>query len=166
MWAFFIKPMNTLAENHIQTRLDRIERNTRFLDSSFSLPGTKFRFGWDPLIGLVPYLGDFAGAAASMYIIYLAANEGASGKAVIKMYGNVLIDTLLGFIPGLGLVMDFTFKANERNLKILKDNIAHGKNKGSGLDLVLLFLAVAAVVLALLFFLVYKLFSLVYNWLT
>lgn len=148
---------------HIQTRLDRIEKKTRFLDSEFAVPGTKFRFGWDPLIGLIPYVGDFAGSLASLYIVYLAANEGASGRAIIKMLGNVLLDTLIGFIPVLGLIWDFTYKANDRNLKILKDNIAHGKNSGSGLDLVLIFIAITGVLIAGLFFLVYLLLQWLYN---
>jgi len=158
-----ILPENTSSGHppHIQARLDRIEAKTRFLDSQFTVPGTKFRFGWDPIIGLVPYLGDFAGAAASLYIIYLAAHEGASGKAVLKMFGNVWIDTLLGFIPGLGIVLDFTFKANDRNLKILKDNIAYNKNSGSGLDLVLIFLGISIAALGFIAYLLYKLVKLV-----
>lgn len=148
---------------HVKTRLDRIEQKTRFLDSEFTVPGTKFRFGWDPIIGLIPYIGDFAGSLASLYIVYLAANEGASGRAVIKMLGNVLLDTLIGFIPVLGLVWDFTYKANDRNLKILKDNIAHGKNNGSGLDLVILFIVLTGVVIVGLFFLVYLLLQALYN---
>ena len=152
--------------DHVKTRLERIERKTRLLDSSFSIPGTTFRFGWDPIIGLVPYVGDFVGAFASLYIVYLAANEGASGRAVIKMLGNVFLDTLIGLIPVLGIVWDVTYKANDRNLKILKDNIAHGKNSGSGLDLVIIFIAISAILIGGLFFLVYKLISLFYNWLT
>lgn len=162
-----MSPNDTVTWNafpeHIQVRIDRIEQKTRFLDSTFTVPGTNFRFGWDPIIGLIPYVGDFVGSAASLYIVYLAANEGASGRAIVKMLGNVLIDTLIGFIPVLGLVWDFTYKANDRNVRILKENIAHGKNSGSGLDLVLGFIALTAIVIAGLFFLVYLLLNWVYN---
>ena len=154
------------SEPKVETKLERIERQTRFLDSSIKIPGTKISIGADPIIGLIPYVGDLAGALASLYIIYLAAKEGADGKAVLKMFGNVWIDALLGIIPGLGIIFDLTFKANERNLKILKEHLADGKHAGSGMDYIVIALAICSALFLLFFFLVYKLIVFLFDFIT
>lgn len=91
----------------------------RLLDSSIEVPGMGIRIGLDPLLGLVPVVGDAVTAMASLYIIYRAKQMGASSRQIRAMLANVAIDFLVGEIPVLGDLFDFAFKANQRNLIIL-----------------------------------------------
>lgn len=84
------------------------------------MPGTPFRIGLDPIIGLVPGLGDVAGAVLSGYIITIGARLGAPPLVLIRMIGNVAIDMAIGSIPLLGDLFDFGWKANTRNLALIE----------------------------------------------
>ncbi|MEQ9440204.1 MAG: DUF4112 domain-containing protein, partial [Cyclobacteriaceae bacterium] len=97
-----------------------VDRITRMMDSKFRVPGTNFRFGLDPILGLVPGLGDAASVAVSGSLIYYMARHGVSRKVIIMMLGNVALDAIFGSIPILGNVFDFFFKANQRNVRLLK----------------------------------------------
>ena len=101
-------------------RLDRMRAAARLLDSRFRIPGTNIRFGLDAIVGLVPGLGDFAGAAASAYFIYEAVRLGAPASVVTRMATNVGIEALVGAIPVLGDLFDVAFKANNRNVRLLE----------------------------------------------
>lgn len=94
---------------------------TRLLESQFKIG--KRTFGLDPILGLFPGLGDITGLILSFYIIWIAIRARAPADKIVMMMGNVLYDFLVGFIPILGDVADFTFKANTRNLKILEEFI-------------------------------------------
>lgn len=96
----------------------RLQRLAWLLDSAFPLPGG-FRIGLDGLIGLVPGIGDVAGAIMSSYLIYEARRMNAPQSVLLRMVGNVLIETVVGAIPLLGDVFDFAFKANQRNVGLL-----------------------------------------------
>ncbi|MEQ8395687.1 DUF4112 domain-containing protein [Thalassobaculum sp.] len=102
-----------------EKRLADIELLTRLLDDRFRIPGTSIRFGLDGVVGLVPGLGDAASMLASLYIIYRARGLGASNPVILRMIGNVLIDTAVGAVPVLGDLFDVAFKANRRNLTLL-----------------------------------------------
>lgn len=101
-------------------RLEELRKMAWVLDSQFRIPGTNFRFGVDAVIGLVPGLGDFAGAAASLLFIFQAARLGASKTILTRMATNVAIETLVGAVPGLGDIFDATFRANKRNYKLIE----------------------------------------------
>lgn len=92
---------------------------TRLLDTKFEIPGTKFRFGIDPLLGLLPVIGDGASMLMSLYIILQAKRLGLSRWTLTRMVGNVALDTAVGSIPILGQLFDFAYKANVRNLRLL-----------------------------------------------
>ena len=96
----------------------------RLLDSAVGIPGTKMRVGLDPLLGLVPGLGDVAGAALSGYIVLLAARRGASPSVVARMLGNVAIDTAVGSVPVLGDLFDAGWKSNVRNVALLERHMS------------------------------------------
>lgn len=96
------------------------ERLARLLDSQFRLPGTRMRFGVDAVLGLVPGVGDAAGLALSTMVIVQAVRLGARGSTVARMILNVALDTVVGAIPLLGSVFDFAFKANDRNVALLR----------------------------------------------
>src|SRR5918995_6683057 len=86
----------------------------KLMDSQFSVPGTKFRFGLDGIIGLIPGAGDISTFAVSAYLLTIMARNGASGFVLARMVLNVLIDALFGMIPILGDLFDIAFKANMR----------------------------------------------------
>ena len=92
----------------------------RLLDDLIRVPGTKVGVGLDPLIGLIPGLGDVIGGAMSGYILLVAAKEGVPTSVLIRMLGNVALDSLVGVIPVLGDLFDFGVKSNRRNIDLLE----------------------------------------------
>ncbi len=110
--------------------LARLDRLTALLDSQFRIPWTPIRFGWDAIVGLVPVLGDLAMTVASFYLVSLARKLGAGKAMTAVMIGNVLVDTLIGAIPIIGTVFDIWFRANERNLRLLVDEIERRRSSG------------------------------------
>ncbi|MGB3779890.1 MAG: DUF4112 domain-containing protein [Tunicatimonas sp.] len=109
-----------------------VDKITELMDSKFRVPGTNLRFGLDPILGLVPGLGDASSLAVSGSLIYYMAKFGASRKLIYMMIGNVVLDATLGSIPILGNIFDFAFKANQRNIRMLKRYHEEGKYRGSG----------------------------------
>ncbi|MEI9404145.1 DUF4112 domain-containing protein [Mesorhizobium argentiipisi] len=93
------------------------------LDSRWRIPGTSIRFGLDALIGLVPILGDAATGIVSAYIVLRARSCGAGNILVARMLGNVLLDTVVGSVPILGSIFDVYFKANNRNMRLLRRHL-------------------------------------------
>ncbi len=104
-------------------RLARVHAFARLLDTAFRIPGTNVRFGLDPLIGLVPGLGDILGVAASGYIIVEAARLGAPRAVLLRMLTNVAVEGLLGAVPLAGDVFDVAWRANERNARLLEQHV-------------------------------------------
>jgi uncharacterized protein DUF4112 len=96
---------------------------TKLLDSAFQVPGTRFRFGLDPVIGIIPGIGDAIGAVLSSAIVFQAARLGVSRSTLIRMMGNVVLDTVVGEIPLLGDLFDFGWKANTKNLDLLEAHL-------------------------------------------
>ena len=144
-------PLNRpAAPFDVDERLRWVERIARLMDSQFRLPGTRFRFGLDPLLGLVPIVGDLSTTAVSVALLLTMLRHGASGAVAVRMALNILIDTLVGAVPILGNVFDFAYKSNERNVALLRRHYGEGKHAGSGRGLVALlllgFLVVAGLV--------------------
>jgi hypothetical protein len=105
------------------TQLERLRALSRLLDNAFVIPGTRYRFGLDPLIGLVPGLGDAVSAILSGYIILQASRLGAPRSVVTRMIANVALDTLIGWIPILGDLFDVAWKSNLRNMALLESHV-------------------------------------------
>jgi hypothetical protein len=120
-------PVRTRSpEALVQTRepsLERLRTLARLLDSAFQIPGTRYRFGIDALIGLVPGIGDAISAVFSMFIVFQAARLGASRATLTRMMGNVALDTIVGEIPLLGDLFDAGWKSNNRNLALLENHL-------------------------------------------
>jgi len=91
----------------------------RLLDNAVAVPGTRFRFGIDPLLGLLPVGGDFVAAGLSLYIVHEARRAGFSKRVLTKMLVNVAIDAAAGVVPVLGDLADFAIRANQRNLAMM-----------------------------------------------
>ena len=92
----------------------------RLMDDVFVIPGTKIRFGLDPLIGLIPGFGDTAGALVSTLLLIQGGRVGVPKIVLARMAMNVLINTALGAIPVLGDAFSVGFKSNVRNLALLE----------------------------------------------
>lgn len=101
--------------------LARLEKFSRFTDNSIALPFTRFRIGVEPLIGLVPGIGDLVGLAMSGYVLLEARRAGASGRVRRRMLRNIGLDFVLGLVPVVGDAFDAVFKANMRNTRLLRD---------------------------------------------
>jgi hypothetical protein len=93
-------------------------------DNAFQIPGLGWRFGIDPIIGLVPVVGDLASAAISLYILAVAAQLGVPRVTLARMMVNVGIDYVVGAVPIVGNVFDFAWKANYRNAQLLERTLA------------------------------------------
>ena len=102
-------------------KLDRARSVARLLDRSFRIPGTRLRFGLDPLLGLLPVGGDAIAALGSGYILYIAWQNGAPPKLIGRMLLNVLLDTVVGSVPVLGDLFDAGWQANARNVSMLEE---------------------------------------------
>ena len=101
--------------------LARLDALATFMDAAFVIPGTNIRMGADGIIGLVPVAGDMIGGAISSYIVWEARQLGAPGWLIARMMLNVAIETGFGAVPLLGDMFDVMFRANLRNVALLKN---------------------------------------------
>jgi hypothetical protein len=108
-------------DDSVDPRLRQLELLARLLDAAVTVPGTRVRIGLDALIGLIPGVGDAVGAALSTWIVYQAAQLGASNATLVRMLSNVAIETLIGAVPLLGDIFDVVWKANLRNVMLLRE---------------------------------------------
>jgi hypothetical protein len=111
-------PYNSNLRDEEQLR--QLEWLVQLLDTVFVIPGTNYRIGFDGLLGLIPGFGDTVGTIFSSYIIYIAARLGASRLTLLRMVGNVAIESFIGIVPILGDIFDIAWKANTRNLALLR----------------------------------------------
>lgn len=112
--------MNTLER---LTTLNRIRKLSRLMDTAIGIPGTKFRIGLDPIIGLIPGAGDLISTSFSAYIIYLATRFGLPSKDIQKMILNIGLEAVVGTVPLVGDLFDAYYKSNIRNLAILEQHL-------------------------------------------
>lgn len=145
------------------TDLAWIETLTRLLDTQYRIPGTRIRFGADFLLGLIPGAGDLVSMGFSGLLIATMAQKGANGRLVGRMLINVLLDTVIGSIPILGNVFDLFYKANYRNLKLMKEHYREGKHTGSVWPIVLGVVAVFSVLFIAAVFLIAFLFRMMWE---
>lgn len=104
-------------------QIERLRALTRVLDSAIQIPGTRYRIGLDALIGIVPGIGDVVGAMFSAFIVFQSARMGVSTATLVRMLGNVALDTIVGEVPLLGDLFDAGWKANTRNLALLEGHL-------------------------------------------
>ena len=103
--------------------LKRLQTVANLLDSAFLIPGTRQRVGIDAVIGLIPGLGDVATTLLSSYIIWEARNLGVSRVAIARMLTNLGVHAAVGSIPLFGDVFDAFFRVNQRNIRILRNEL-------------------------------------------
>lgn len=139
-----------------------IERFSRVMDSKFVIPGTKIRFGIDPLFSLLPVVGDLITYIISAMLIYTMHNHGASRKVVIKMIANSTLDAVIGTIPLVGTVFDIFYRSNDRNVRLLKEHYFEGKHQGSGNGTLIVIALVAIIIVAAAFYGMWKLMEAIF----
>ena len=140
-------------------KLKWVERVSYLMDEKFRLPGTNFRFGLDPLINLIPGVGDLSGFAVSSMLVLAMAKHGVSRKVLIMMFLNIVLDSTIGAIPIIGQVFDFTYKSNSRNIKLLKEHFNEGKHQGSGKDVIFWVIAILVLSFIMVAYLLWMLLS-------
>ncbi len=129
------------------------------MDAQFRVPGTNFRFGLDGIIGLIPGAGDLSTFAVSGYMLWIMANNGASGFVLARMTFNILIDAIVGAIPILGDLFDVAFKANMRNMRLMQQHYEEGRHRGSAWKLIVPVLIVVFLIIVAIIWVTYKLLA-------
>lgn len=109
------------SEPEIPKEIKYAEKLVWLMDDRFKLPFVNFRFGLDPIIGLIPWAGDITTFTISLFIIKSLIDAGLPKKLISKMLFAALADLAIGAIPVVGDVWDFFFKANRKNLKLAKE---------------------------------------------
>jgi len=133
-----------------EQRIGALRRIARLLDSAYELPGTTYRVGLDPIIGLVPGIGDLISPLFTIALLWQSHDLHLPRIVQARMLFNVVIDTVLGIVPVAGDLFDFAWKANDMNMALL-ERYAYEERRASAGDwlfvvgLTILLLAVAVV---------------------
>lgn len=112
--------MPDVSDDTTDAQRQRIHRAAHLLDTRFRIPGTRVTFGLEPILGLVPGVGDAAGLLASAGVVVQAVRLGARGWTLALMLWHVTVDAVVGSIPILGTIFDVIYKANQRNVRLLE----------------------------------------------
>ena len=115
--------MNDEQKELNEEKLLRLKRLSHNLDEAFTIPGTERKIGIDPIIGLIPGVGDLIGGALSIYIMHAGIRMGMPRSVIIRMFGNVALEFIIGCIPIIGDLFDAMWKSNQRNVKLIEDSI-------------------------------------------
>ncbi|WP_267639465.1 DUF4112 domain-containing protein [Haloarchaeobius amylolyticus] len=113
--------MTDISASHPAVR--RTELVASLLDDAIRVPGTNIRIGLDPIVGLLPGVGDAASAAVSLYIVAEAYRAGVPKTTLVRMLANVGIDASVGAIPIVGDAFDAVWKGNRKNVELLKRSL-------------------------------------------
>jgi Domain of unknown function (DUF4112) len=110
-------------QNQAETKYPELlwlDRISHLMDNSIPIPFTQRRFGLDAVAGLVPYAGDMTSFAVSGLLIFTITRHGVSFGILLKMIGNIILDAVVGSVPIVGDLFDMSYKANRKNMKLLK----------------------------------------------
>ena len=139
---------------HQTQRLEALRKFSQLLDSAFVIPGTTYRIGLDPILGLFPGIGDLVSPLFTIGILWQARDLGLPRVVQLRMIFNVAIDALLGAVPVIGDLFDFAWKANDMNMALM-DRHAYEEHRPSAGDWVFVTaMIVMLVVLGLIPFLI------------
>jgi hypothetical protein len=117
---------------HLQGLTDTVERGVHLLDNALRIPGTRLRFGLDPIVGLVvPGGGDVLGGAVSLCMLFLAVQYRVPVSVLASMVLNIAVDAAVGAVPVVGDLFDLVWKANDRNFRLLQRHRAERSTRGS-----------------------------------
>lgn len=141
----FAKLRRQPSEVEIERGLDNL---AFYLDDLFRIPGTSWRFGLDAIIGLIPNVGDTLTSFASFYILLAGVRYGVPKITLLRMALNIAIDYLIGSVPIIGDALDFFWKSNDMNMRLIRER-ATGKGKGKTSDYLFIFVLIGLLVLLL-----------------
>lgn len=144
--------------------LVHLDALSKLMDNQFRIPGTNLRFGLDGIIGLVPYVGDMAGFVVSGFLMKTMVQKGASPLLMLRMMFNYIVDAVVGIIPVVGDLFDFGFKANRRNVDLLKKYYADGTVKPKASHSLAFLGLIFMILFVVLIWLVWKLAAFVLSW--
>lgn len=116
--------MNDEEKEILDEKLVRLRQLSKNLDESFTIPGTRIKFGMDALLGLVPGGGDLVSGIFSLYMLRAAMKMNLPKRAIFSMLANIILDTTVGVIPVAGDIFDVFWKSNKRNMNIIDKHIA------------------------------------------
>ena len=111
-------PTNTSNKSQAAS-LRRLRRISHLLDNAIPIPGTKYRIGLDPILGLIPGGGDLLGSVFAGYVVFKSAQMGVPQETLLKMAANIVFDTVAGTVPVAGDLFDVAWKANVKNIELL-----------------------------------------------
>ena len=151
--------MDSQLPQNYEDELRWLNRLSVFLDNRFRIPGTNIRFGADFLIGLIPYAGDVISFGVSGFLVLMMARKGASGMVLVKMIGNVWLDGMVGTIPILGDIFDLSYRANIRNLNLLKEHYGKGEHQGSAWWILILIVLVLFLLIGLSVYVIWRILA-------
>ncbi len=123
-----VQPILYASPGSPQPEFAMIDKISSLLDNQFRIPFTKIRFGVDFLIGLIPTAGDWLSFGISSILIFSMMRHGVGVGMLLKMLGNITLDAIVGSIPILGDLFDLHFKANRRNVDLLKQYYVENPN--------------------------------------
>lgn len=112
-----------LYDDHNREVDRELETLAHWMDSVFEIPGTGIRLGLDPIVGLIPGLGDLLTTLVSLYIVSAARRYGLPRVTLVRMASNIAIDLVLGSLPFVGDAFDVFWKSNERNVALLRRHV-------------------------------------------
>ncbi len=107
-------------------RFEQLRRWSYLLDSAFRIPGTNVRFGWDPIVGLIPGIGDLSSPVFAALLLLQALHMRVPRVVIGRMLINAGLDAMLGVVPVLGNIIDIGWKANVRNMALLERHAEPG----------------------------------------
>jgi len=141
--------MNKEIEEQNEEKLLRLKLLGNRLDEIITIPGTKYKIGIDPIIGIFPVIGDLLGSIISIYIIYSGSKMGVSSQVIAKMCLNLGIDFTVGLIPVFGDIFDMGWKANKKNIELIEKNINQTKENNGFNNLIIATLTILILVVFL-----------------
>jgi hypothetical protein len=138
----------------LERRVERLREWQRLLDSAFRVPGTSIRFGWDPIIGLMPWAGDVLTALMSFALIAQAYQMRIPRVVQLRMVLNIGIDVVIGIVPFVGDIADVFWKSNAQNLALIERHARQPGPASSGDRAFVLLVVGAAIVIGAIPFIV------------
>lgn len=120
----FDERIERLPESVDRAAIERMRFAAYVLDEGVRVPGTDYRIGVDPLLGVLPGAGDVVTGGFSLYVVLEAARLGVSYATLLRMIANVAVDVVAGTVPVAGDVFDAVWKANKRNFELVLNDLA------------------------------------------
>lgn len=145
-----------MSNEQLSKKLDNL---AWLLDNSIKIPGTSWKIGLDGILGLIPGVGDLAAGGLSTYILYQAVKLKVPKVILARMALNILLESVIGVIPVVGDLFDFLFKANQRNVNLMRKYVLNPKDTAQQSTLTIISIIVA--LLIVMGFMVWGMFALV-----